>query len=207
MSRKVERLSKRDQRILALMSQGMREMDICLRLRISAASFQKAYTRIEERAQMQSNDAGRFYERAMRRYAEASRESLEARFNALMTISPNAILVADGRTGKILQANDKAAEMFGYSIAELTDITVEALVPLEQQHIHRAYRIGFLASVRKREMGYHPPIMALRKDGSTLEIAIALTASTANDEVMVVCAEFEKWSSFNERERAATRLQ
>jgi hypothetical protein len=42
-------------------------------------------------------------------------------------------------------------------------------------------------------MGYHPPIFAKRADGSEIEVSVALTASVADDEVMVVCSEFIHW--------------
>jgi PAS domain S-box-containing protein len=77
--------------------------------------------------------------------------------------------------------------MFGYSPRELVGHEVEMLVLPEVRDVHVAYRNGFLNSVRKREMGYHPPIEALRKDGSTIWLDIALTATQATDDVMVVC--------------------
>lgn len=177
------------------MSEGYRDIDICIKLGLTEAALQDALVHIKERAQAESNDAGRLYERALRMNAEAERQSVEARFQALMETAPQSVLVVDGRSGIIRQANKRSADLFGYSVEELIGLKVEQLVPAEQRDIHVAYRIGFLRSVRKREMGYHPPIVALRKDGSKLEIAIALTATVANDDVMVVCSEFQTWSA------------
>jgi len=40
-------------------------------------------------------------------------------------------------------------------------------------------------------MGYHPPIEALRKDGSKIWLEIGLTATQASEDVMVVCRPVE----------------
>jgi PAS domain S-box-containing protein len=111
----------------------------------------------------------------------------EARLNALMDIAPEAIVLANGRSGRILKANHQASVIFGYTLRELVGLPVEALVPSDLHDIHVKYRQGFLHNVRKREMGYHPPIQAVRKDGSLVELDIALTATAATDDVMVVC--------------------
>ncbi len=185
-------LSKADQDVLRLMSEGASDLEICQRLRMASPAFLRSVKRIEERASVESDDAGRFYERALRQRAERANVSLAARFHALMDVLPQAVLVVDGRTGVIKEFNMLACQMFGYTSYELQKLTVEDLVPKSVRSKHFALRLGFLASVRKREMGYHPPIMGIRKDGSELPMSIALTATVADDDVMVVCAE---WSS------------
>lgn len=156
-------------------------------------AFAKSIARIEARAQQDSDDARIYYERALRRRAENHAVSLEARFQALMAILPQAVLVIDGRTGMIKGGNDYACHLFGYTMEKLLSISVEELVPVEIRAVHPAYRLGFLRSVRKREMGYHPPIFGVRADGTKIEMAIALTATTADDDVMVVCSEYFRW--------------
>jgi hypothetical protein len=49
-----------------------------------------------------------------------------------------------------------------------------------------------LRSVRKREMGYHPPITGLKRYGTEVRMSIALTATVKDDDVMVVCTELEQ---------------
>ncbi len=44
-------------------------------------------------------------------------------------------------------------------------------------------------------MGYHPPIFAVKGDGSEVEVAIALTATFSDEDVMVVCTEFALWTA------------
>ena len=110
-----------------------------------------------------------------------------------MDVLPHAVLIIDGRTGAIKEFNLAACELFGYTSEALKGLTVEDLVPGVQRAIHTAYRIGFLSSIRRREMGYHPPIFGLCSDGGQIEMAIALTATMADDDVMVVCTERSRW--------------
>jgi PAS domain S-box-containing protein len=190
----MDRLSKDERDILDRFSQGLRDAEICRELRISESTLRRALKRIEALADSETNDAARNYERALRIRAEKRLHSLEARFHALMSILPGAVLVVDGRTGTIKEVNDSACNLFGYSVREFVGRSVEDLVPEDLRRVHPAYRIGFLASLRKRELGYHPPIFGVKADGSQIEVAIALTATTADDDVMVVCTEKDAWS-------------
>lgn len=183
----MEKLEKGDQDVLRLMCQGIRDIEICRQLRISETALARSVQRIEERSSYESDNAGRLYERALRLRTERLNEALSSRLHALMDILAQAVLVVDGRTGRIKEFNNVASSLFGYSPKELLKMTVEDLVEESVREIHPTYRIGFLANVRKREMGYHPPIFGVCKNGAKVEMAIALTATNADDDVMVVC--------------------
>ncbi len=189
----MKKLSKVDQEVLRALSEGLADYEVCRRLQISPAVFSRSLKRIEARAAEDSDDAGMLYERALKKRQERINLSLAARLHALMDVSPQAILVIDGRNGAIKEFNEVACHLFGYTKLEMSKLTVEDLVPQSIRSIHSAYRVGFLMSVRKREMGYHPPIMGIRKDGSEVEMAIALTATKADDDIMVVCTEKALW--------------
>lgn len=196
----MKNLSEADRLVLQEMSRGLSDFELCQKLEIEAGELRDAVARITARAEVESEDAGRYYERALRRRAERQNESLHARFSALMDILPHAVFVVDGRSGVIKEFNDRACEVFGYTREQMTGLPVEELVSESKRSIHHAYRIGFLASVRKREMGYHPPIFGVRRDGAKIEMAIALTATTADDDVMVVCSDFSVWENSKELE-------
>lgn len=187
-------LSKSDQDVLRLLGDGVSDFEVCRRLKLSERAFRAAIKRIEARAVAESDDAGRYYERALRIRADNRYKSLEGRFHALTEILPQAVLVVDGRSGLIKDVNAVACQLFGFSRDRLIGMSVEELVPEEYRAHHAAYRLGFLSSVRKREMGYHLPIYGLRADGSQIEVSIALTASTVDDDVMVVCNERSAWA-------------
>lgn len=191
-------LTKRDRQILNLMSEGQTEAYVCQRLGISAAVLNRVLDRVVaklERRDPEVDSLSLVYERVLRRRAENHLRATRGRFTALLDAMPEAVLVVDGRTGLIKQANSRCEEVFGYSNGTLVGQTVELLVPPEHVRIHPAYRIGFLASVRKREMGYHPPIFGIRRDGTRLELAVALTASPADDDVMVLCTDYATWTA------------
>ena len=189
----MKRLAAPDRDVLHLLSQGVTDENICVSLQISQPMLKRSVKRIEERAAVETDDGGRFYERALRSRAERLNQSLTARLHALMDVLPQAVLIINGRTGLIIEFNQVACDLFGYSRAQLQGLSMEELVPPDLRAVHPAYRLGFLRSVRKREMGYHPPIFGLCQDGSQVEIAIALTATPADDDVMVVCTERSRW--------------
>lgn len=190
-------LKRKDREVLMMLSEGMPDLLVCRKVGVLPGELATILSRIALLAEDASTrpDLAVTYERALRKRAENTAKSLEGRFNALLDASPNAVLVINGTTGFIRQVNERAAEMFGYAAGDLVGRSMEDLVPVKFRAIHPAYRLGFLNSVRKREMGYHPPIVALRGDGAEVEMAIALTASEADDEVMVVCTEFHRWTA------------
>ena len=187
-------LSKVDQDVLKLLSEGVADLEVCRQLSMSRRAFADSVKRIEERALAVSDNAGRLYELALRKRAENINRSLNARFKAILEILPQAVIVVDGRSGAIKQFNQPACDLFGYSKEELGAMTVEVLVSEEHRGVHPALRLGFLANTRKRAMGYHPPIFGVRKNGEQVEMAIALTSTPGDDDVMVVCTERSSWT-------------
>lgn len=187
------RLSEQEREVLASLVSGYTERETYLKLGLSGSEFDEVWLRIKAEFEsnaadtMEETDLRHAYHRVERRRLEAELWASEARLAALMDILPDAVLVVDGRSGKIQQANHEAARLFGYTLRELLGREMEMLVGADLRKIHVAYRQGFLNSVRKREMGYHPPILAVRKDGSEIRLDIALTATSATDDVMVVC--------------------
>jgi len=179
-------------------------MQVCRQFGITTDQLLKVLDRAAKRAETYdvADNAAAMYERALRRRAENAARSLEARFCALLDASPDAILVINAMTGVIGQVNERAANLFGYAPSDLVGRSMEDLVPERYRATHPAYRKGFLINIRKRQMGYHPPIFALRGDGVEVEVAIALTASIADDEVMVVCTEFARWNATDSDEEA-----
>lgn len=178
--------------MLALVS-GYTERETCHRLGLEPAQLNTVWERIRSEFETEESETAEdvelrdAYHRVERRRLESELWASEARLAALMETAPEAILVIEGRTGKILRVNNQSVMLFGYTMRELIGASMEILVPDELKNIHESYRLGFLNSIRKREMGYHPLIQAVCKDGSTVALDIALTATSATDDVMVVC--------------------
>jgi len=183
--------------MLRQLGEGVPELQVCRSFGLLPEQLNQLFLRASQWAEAAEMDPGSLLlcERALRRRGENAARSLAARFEALLEASPDAVLVINAMTGIIGQVNENAAALFGYSPEELVGRSVEDLVAPKYRAIHPAYRIGFLASVRKREMGYHPPIFAARADGTEVEIAVALTATASNEDVMVVCTESSRWKS------------
>lgn len=187
------KLSSQEQEILSSLNSGYSERETYLRLGITHLEFASIWNRIRQEFESHTpqTEAGHElmhgFNRIERRKLEAELWASEARLAALMDTAPEAILVINGRSGRIERANNQSLLLFGYTQRELIGAEMELLIPDELKTIHVAYRHGFLTSVRKREMGYHPPINAKCKDGRLVQLDIALTATSATDDVMVVC--------------------
>ena len=198
-------LSPQDQEVLRLLSAGFSDDHICRALELAPSLFHASLERIQDRASVETGDAGRYYEQALRLRAEKRIAALQKRFSALIDLVTTGILVVDGKTGVIKECNQDACRLFGYPLSEFIGLSVEDLVDDEYRTIHPALRRGFLLSARKREMGYHPPIFGVRKDGTRVEIALALTAAPGDDDVLVVCTEHARWAMLEKQDIAANK--
>ena len=101
--------------------------------------------------------------------AEFARFALENLFD----VSPDAIFVTD-TAGVIRGANPRAAELFGYTQAELFGQHIENLVPERFRSRHPSHRENFNAHPRARQMGAAMNLLGLRKDGSEFPVDIML---------------------------------
>jgi len=95
------------------------------------------------------------------------------RYRQLFERSPDGLLLVD-EAGHILEANPVAAAMFGWSTDELTAKAVEALLPHGLRADHVRARVRFMDAPQTREMGRAGSLSALRRDGSTFPIEVAL---------------------------------
>ena len=97
-------------------------------------------------------------------------------------------MLAIDDNGAIVLANAEAARQFGYSKAELTNLSVEMLVPEAQRERHVKYRKQFSAAPSVRRMGGAATLVGLRKDGTTfpLEVGLNPVATPTGDLVLAV---------------------
>lgn len=177
-----------------LLGNGFTQREVSFRLKISEADVAEVWSEIAVRIQSSEPvslaDFGLVatYDRLERQRLESELWASEARLTALMDTAPEAVFLIDGRSGRILKVNNRALLVLGYSPRELLHQPMEILIAEDLRGKHVGLRNGFLGSVRKREMGYHPPIKALTKSGEMIELDIALTATASTDDVMVVCS-------------------
>jgi diguanylate cyclase (GGDEF)-like protein/PAS domain S-box-containing protein len=104
--------------------------------------------------------------------AESSLRASESRFHAIFDNVNDIILLHDAGSGKIIEANNKAVEMLGYSRAELYRLSVAQLSsgipPYTQQNI--------AANLARARQGETPVFewQAKRRDGSLFWVEISL---------------------------------
>lgn len=101
--------------------------------------------------------------------------------------SPDAILyVADN--GKILKANKVAEPLFGYSVDELCQLTIEKLIPENLHKEHILLRQEFVKRVQSKEMSNrNSRIQGVRKDGSLVDLHVSIASNEYRGKMRTVC--------------------
>jgi PAS domain S-box-containing protein len=129
----------------------------------------------QEQAERMEKQAAQLEEQSVEMEAQQA-ELLETEnwFRSIIETAPDGMLVVDA-TGRILLANPKAEEMFGYASGELLGGQIEQLVPEQSRGAHPEQRQGFLAGKHARQMGEGPQIRGRRKDGSEFELLVTLS--------------------------------
>ncbi len=93
---------------------------------------------------------------------------------ALLESAAQAILSID-RHGRIVLANARTEEMFGYSRSELLGQTIEALLPSSVRDAHTAHRTGYFANPHARPMGIGMELAGRRKNGGEFPVEVSLS--------------------------------
>lgn len=105
------------------------------------------------------------------------------RLKALIENANEGILLVNF-TAKILMANPAAERIFGYSDGELSNKTIDDLVPRQLSQSHSKYVHDFLANPGTRAWGRK--LKGLKKDGSEFYVDISLSHYYDGSEVVVI---------------------
>lgn len=102
---------------------------------------------------------------------------------------PDAVIVT-ASDGRILVANRKARELFGYDEAgaTLVDRDVDELLPQSLRKVHAHHRGRYIEHPRAREMGSGLELLALRADGSEVPVEVSLSPVEVDGAHYVVAA-------------------
>lgn len=97
-----------------------------------------------------------------------------------------AVLATDA-TGRINSANRKAADMFGYTLDELTGMQVDQLLPphLRHQHTHYIHQFVHSQDASLSMMG-RKDLSGYRKDGTFFPMEISVAKITLNGNIALV---------------------
>ena len=112
-------------------------------------------------------------------------QASELRFKALLDEHPNGVVVAN-EDGRIVFANRLAGELFGRPVTDLVGGTIEDLMPPSVRAAHRGHRQMFAADPARRSMGNGRDLLAVRADGSTFPVEIALSPFEADGTVLTI---------------------
>ncbi|MGA3016103.1 MAG: PAS domain S-box protein [Bryobacteraceae bacterium] len=93
---------------------------------------------------------------------------------ALLESASQAIVAVD-RAGRIVLANRRAEEIFGYSREELLGQPIEMLLPESRRGHHVHERDEYFARPRIRPMGTGIDLAARRKDGTEFPVEVSLS--------------------------------
>jgi len=113
----------------------------------------------------------------------------ELRFQNLIESAPDAIVVVD-RSGTIQLVNRQTEELFGYTKQELIGKKPEMLIPERYGEVHIKHRETYSNKPKNRFMGEGKELKARRKDGSELNVEIALSniGDTTMGEIFILAA-------------------
>jgi len=93
---------------------------------------------------------------------------------ALLDSATQAIIAID-RAGRIVLANHRAEEMFGYTRAELVGSRIEILLPESKRPVHTSQRDQYFDKPHIRPMGIGMDLAGRRKDGVEFPVEVSLS--------------------------------
>ncbi len=120
-----------------------------------------------------------------RKRAGAQLRQSEEQFRRTIELAPNAFLLFD-HNGKIVLANQRAEQYFGYTHDELMGTTAEQLIPEHFRSQHLNQRAEFQAKPQARYMGKGRDLYGLRKDGTQFPLEIGLAPLETPDGTLVI---------------------
>ncbi|MEM8547310.1 MAG: PAS domain-containing sensor histidine kinase, partial [Pseudomonadota bacterium] len=115
----------------------------------------------------------------------SGRQAVESAARTVLRAAGSAMLLVN-RQGRIVFANPECTSVFGYSLTELRDITVDQLVPQDIAAAHAGLRQSFFGATESRTMAEGKPLFARAKDGSEFRVEVALAPMDYGGEPVVL---------------------
>ncbi|TAK56301.1 MAG: PAS domain-containing sensor histidine kinase [Bacteroidetes bacterium] len=117
-------------------------------------------------------------------------EQAKNMFELLFESVPDGLLIVNEK-GRVIMANEQAAQMFGYSRPELSLLPLETLMPERYRASHIKYRSAFFEAPKARVMGAGMELFGLNKNNNEFPVDIALGTIQMNgsNHVLVIIRE------------------
>ncbi len=117
----------------------------------------------------------------------AELDTMRARLDSLLAVTPDAILVAEAETGRIVNGNAAAAELFGLTLEKLTSCRFKDLHPA---HVHAFVEKEFAAICARFVQGWKPGtprpgnhlVETVIRHSSGREIPVEIHANSSREE-------------------------
>ncbi|GAB4254844.1 MAG: hypothetical protein Kow0065_02370 [Methylomicrobium sp.] len=131
-------------------------------------------------------------------------EESEAQLKLILQTVPNAVFVV-ARSGEIVIANDFAQGLFGYAGNEMLGMSVNALLPPELRAAHEKLMQHYFEAPSVMRMAEGKLLSAVRKNGTTLKVEVALAPIRMNKNLFVVAVvtDVTERKEFEENTQAA----
>ncbi len=111
----------------------------------------------------------------------------ETMFHALLESAPDAMVIV-GPDGRIMLANARTDQMFGYPREDLLGREIEVLIPPRLRGAHERHRAGFFDKPAARRMGAGLQLWGQRRDGAAFPVDVSLSPLQTEQGVMVSAA-------------------
>ena len=117
----------------------------------------------------------------------SARKQLQDQFLKIVEAAPYAMVVVDEH-GTITLVNRQATDMFGYHEDDMLGQKIEMLLPARLRGHHVPLRDGFLSTPQIRYMGAGRELLAVRKDGSEIQVEVGLNPMKLGDSLRVLAS-------------------
>jgi two-component system sensor histidine kinase DevS len=104
-------------------------------------------------------------------------EMMLAIYRVMLEVTSSGVLAVN-TVGRIVFCDESLANMFGYETKECIGQKVEMFLPDNITRIHEASRVHYQEKPTPRKMGEGRTLMGKKKDGSLLQVEVALNDFT-----------------------------
>ena len=118
----------------------------------------------------------------LRNEIEQQLSARETRLRMLMRSASDAILVVDGRTGMVIDANEAASRLLGYPIDTILTLHHTAVHPAAHRE---AYADGLRRTVAEKEVYSQGEVWVLHRDGREIPVDVTSTVQEVDGVVLV----------------------